>query len=211
MFSNKAYFQTESGSKIHVQFNPEQFRITKTTEYSSSQQKEQPYVEFSGIALPQLEISFFFDSSGIKEISGIGSVIEYDVTVLTNEFISLLDVKTDLHRPPVIKFVWGSICFPGFLKQAAVTYTMFNKNGMPVRARVDAQLIGVPDVSTTKIPLESPDRTKARTVSDETSLWGLADAEYGDISQWRVIARANGIMDPFDIPAGTVLKVPALK
>ncbi len=211
MFSNKAYFQTEDGEKFHVQFNPEQFRITKTTEYSSSQQKEQPYVEFSGIALPQLEISFFFDTSGITEISGSGSVIESDVTVLTNAFLSLLNVKTDLHRPPVVKFIWGSVCFEGFLKQAAVTYTMFNKNGMPVRASADALVLGVPDVSTVKIPLESPDRTKARTVSDETSLWGLADAEYGDISQWRVIARANGIMDPFDIPAGTVLKVPALK
>ncbi len=210
MFSNKAYFKPEKGSKIHVQFNPEQFRITKTAEYSSSQQKEQPYVEFSGIVLPQLEISFFFDTSGITEITRIGSKKESDVSALTKKFANLVNVQPNLHRPPIVQFVWGSICFPGFVKQVTTTYTMFNKNGMPIRAKVDAQLMGVPDVSITKIPLESPDRTKSRVVSDETSIWGLAGAEYGDISKWREIAKANNIMDPFDIPMGTVLKVPAL-
>lgn len=209
-FSNKAYFQKESGKKLHVQFNPEQFKITRSAEYSSSQQKEQPYVEFSGIVLPQLEISFFFDTSGITELSGVGSTIESDVTVLTNEFSNLVNVKANLHRPEIVKFVWGSICFPGVVKQVSVTYTMFNKGGMPVRAMVSASLMGVPEAVTSKIPLESPDRTKSRVVSDQTSIWGMAGAEYADISKWREIARANGIMDPFDIPAGTVLKVPAL-
>lgn len=208
-FSNKAYFQTEDGKKIHVQFNPEQFRISKSVHYSSSQQKEQPYVEFSGIVLPQLDISFFFDTSGIREISAVGSTIEADVTVLTNEFAGLLNVCPGLHRPPIVTFIWGSISFAGFVRQVNVTYTMFNKSGMPVRAQVETQLMGVPEAA--GIPLESPDRTKSRVVSEETDIWGLAGQEYGDISKWRVIAKANKIMDPFHIPAGTVLKVPALK
>ncbi len=210
MFSNKAYFQTESGKKLHVQFNPEQFRITKMAKYSSSDEKEQPFIVYSGVALPQLDISFFFDTSGIKELSKVGSVIESDVTVLTNEFAGLVHVDASLHRPPVVQFVWGSVCFSGFVEQVATTYTKFNKNGMPVQAKVDAHLTGMPEVSQSKIPLQSPDRTKSRVVSAETDLWRLAGSEYGDISKWREIAKANGIMDPFDIPAGTALKVPAL-
>lgn len=211
MFSGKAYFQTEDGKQIHVQFNPEQFRITKTAQYSSSADKENPYIIYSGMVLPQLEISFFFDTSGIKELSKVGSVIESDVTVLTNDFTNLAHLKPDLHRPPIVKFVWGSICFPGFVRSVSTTYTMFNKNGMPIQARVDAQLIGIPEKSEAKIPLESPDRTKSRVVSERADIWRLAGTEYGDISRWREIARANDIMDPFDVPAGTVLKVPALK
>ncbi len=210
MFSNKAYFQKESGEKLHVQFNPEQFKITRSAEYSSSHQKEQPYVEFSGVVLPQLEISFFFDTSGITELFGAGTTNESDVTVLTNEFSNLVNVKSNLHRPEIVQFVWGSVCFAGVVKQVSVTYTMFNMNGMPIRALVTASLMGVPEAVTSKIPLESPDRTKSRVVSDQTSIWGMARTEYGDISRWREIAKANGIMDPFDIPAGTVLKVPAL-
>lgn len=211
LFSNKAYFQTESGSKIKVQFNPEQFAITRTADYNYQSQKEENFVVFSGTVLPQLEISFYFDTSGIKEVSGIGSTTESDVTDLTKKFSNLVHVQADLHRPPIVKFVWGSICFPGFVKSVRTTYTMFNKDGMPIQAKVDAQLIGLQESSQSKIPLESPDRTKSRVVSDETSIWGLAGVEYGDISKWREIAKANGIMDPFDIEAGTVLKVPALK
>jgi len=210
-YSNKAYFQTENKQKIHVQFNPEQFRISKSVQYSSSHQKEQPYIEFSGIVLPQLDISFFLDTSGILEISGVMSKNESDVTVLTRKFEKMMEVSPNLHRPPIVKFIWGSVCFSGFIKHVNVTYTMFNKNGMPIRAKVDTQLMGIPEESSTKIPLESPDRTKSRVVSEETSIWSLAGQEYGDISKWRVIAKANGIMDPFHIPAGMVLKVPALE
>lgn len=213
IFSNKASFQIEKGSTVHVQFNPENFKITRTANYNYTSQKENEtsYVEFSGTVVPQLEISFFFDTSGVTEISKIGSVVESDVTVLTDEFANLIKIKPGLHRPPIVKFVWGSTCFSGFVKQVSTTYTMFNKNGMPIRAKVDATMIGAPEGVTEKIPLESPDRTKSRVISDETSIWGIAGNEYDDISKWRVIAKENGIMDPFDIPNGTVLKVPALK
>ena len=214
MFSNKAAFVTEEGELLRVQFNPEQFRITNTAHYSETTQKENEsaHVEYSGTVVPQLEISFFFDTSGIEDVVGILSKKESDVTELTTAFSNLVYVVPGLHRPPIIRFVWGSICFPGFVKQVSTTYTMFNKDGMPIRAKVDAVIIGLATSNASMpVPLESPDRTKNRVVSDETSIWGLAANEYDDISKWRVIAKANGIMDPFDIPTGTVLKVPALK
>lgn len=213
IFSNKASFVVEKGSVIHVQFNPENFKITRTANYSYTSQKENEtsYIEFSGTVVPQLEISFFFDTSGINEVSGTGSKIESDVTVLTNEFADLIKLKPGLRRPPIVEFIWGSTYFSGFVKQVSTTYMMFNKDGMPIRAKVDAVMIGVSDSVTEKIPLESPDRTKSRIVSDESSIWGIAENEYDDISKWRIIAKANGIMDPFDIPNGTSLKVPALK
>lgn len=204
IFSNKAYFLTEDGSTMHVQFNPENFKITRSANYSYTSQKENEvsYVEFSGTVVPQLNISFFFDTSG---------VIESDVSVFTNKFADLIKLNPSLHRPSIVTFIWGSIYFPGVLKQVSTTYTMFDKNGMPIRAKVDAVLHGLPDKVTSKIPLESPDRTKSRVVSDESSIWGIAKKEYDDVSKWRIIAKANEIMDPFEIPNGTVLKVPALK
>ena len=88
---------------------------------------------------------------------------------------------------------------------------MFTKDGMPIRAQVDAVIMGFGESGSSKIALESPDRTKSRVVSDDTSIWSMAAREYDDISKWRLIAKANGIMDPFDIQSGTVLKVPAFK
>lgn len=213
MFSNKATFITEEGEVLHAQFNPEQFRITKSAQYHQTIRKEneKSYMEFSGIAVPQLEISFFFDTSESKDFMGKVISKESDVSTLTEQFANLVRVKPKLHRPPMVFFIWGSTFFPGVVRQVSATYIMFNKNGMPIRAKVDAIISGVEESGTDTIPLESPDRTKSRVVSDETSIWGLANNEYDDISKWRVIAKANGIMDPFDIPAGTALKVPALK
>lgn len=204
ILSNKAYFLTEDGSTMHVQFNPENFKITRAANYSYTSQKENEvsYVEFSGTVVPQLNISFFFDTSG---------VIESDVSVFTNKFADLIKLNPSLHRPSIVTFIWGSIYFPGVLRQVSTTYTMFDKNGMPIRAKVDAVMHGLPDKVTSKVPLESPDRTKSRVVSDESSIWGIAKKEYDDMSKWRIIAKANEIMDPFEIPNGTVLKVPALK
>lgn len=211
MVSNKAYFQTEDGKKLYVQFNPEKFKITKSADYSSSKQKEQMYVEFSGIAQPKLEISFFFDTSSVAGIFQTDGRAATDVTALTEEFEGLLKVRANLHRPPIVQFIWGSICFPGFVKQVTTAYTMFNNDGMPIRAQVDAQVMGISQESEKKIPFSSPDRTKSRVVSDETDIFRLAGTEYGDIGKWRIIAKANGIMDPFAVPAGTALKIPALK
>ena len=59
-------------------------------------------------------------------------------------------------------------------------------------------------------PLLSPDRTKARTMTEDNNIWNIAEKEYGDVREWRRIAEANNIMNPLDIPVGTVLKVPSI-
>ena len=59
-------------------------------------------------------------------------------------------------------------------------------------------------------PFESPDRTKSRVVVEGMSLWSLAYEEYDDCEKWRIIARANHIMNPLDIRPGQVIRIPAL-
>ncbi len=229
--SNKAFFLTEQGERLPVQFNPEQLKISKSVEYktTTTKENEKEYAEFSGVISPTMEISFFFDTSGsipedsgssglslstITSLIGLGGLTgpkEKDVQTLSASFSDLIKIVPSLHRPSWVLFVWGSINFLGFVKQVSTSYTMFTKDGMPIRAQVDAVIMGFGESGSSKIALESPDRTKSRVVSDDTSIWSLAGKEYGDISQWRMIARANGIMDPFDIQSGTVLKVPAFK
>ena len=61
-----------------------------------------------------------------------------------------------------------------------------------------------------KSPRMSPDRTKARTMTEDNNIWNMAQNEYGDVREWRRIADANGIMNPLDIPVGKVLRVPSI-
>lgn len=210
---NKAYFMIEGESqKLSVQFNPEEYRIEQGADYSQTSRKENEssYVEFSGTVVPVLDIGFFFDTAGIEAAKGSGRK-ESDVSKLVEKFSNLVKIKAELHRPPIVKFIWGSTVFAGFVKSVSTTYTMFAKNGMPVRAKIETSLMGVSENDAGKIPLESPDRTKSRVISEKSNIWEVAAKEYDDISKWRVIARENMIMDPFDIPFGTIIKVPALK
>lgn len=43
ILSNKAYFLTEDGSTMHVQFNPENFKITRAANYSYTSQKKMKF------------------------------------------------------------------------------------------------------------------------------------------------------------------------
>ena len=52
--------------------------------------------------------------------------------------------------------------------------------------------------------------TKSRVVVEGMSLWSLAYEEYDDCEKWRIIARANHIMNPLDIRPGQVIRIPAL-
>jgi nucleoid-associated protein YgaU len=89
---------------------------------------------------------------------------------------------------------------------------MFMENGMPVRAKLEVAFKSVMDLTESKkqAPFESPDRTKRRIVKQNMHLWELAWEEYGDPDMWRVIARANGLLNPLDLTPGQVLKLPAL-
>ena len=101
--------------------------------------------------------------------------------------------------------------FSGFAENVGVTYTMFDKKGKPLRAIVDLTIAGYSGVLTEqKSPRMSPDRTKARTMTEDNNIWNMAQNEYGDVREWRRIADANGIMNPLDIPVGKVLRVPSI-
>ena len=100
-----------------------------------------------------------------------------------------------------------TFALPSFVKQVAA----IDKSGKPLRATADLSMNGFNSaVTEQKSPLLSPDRTKARTMTEDNNIWNLAEKEYGDVREWRRIADANDIMNPLDIPVGTILKVPSI-
>ena len=48
------------------------------------------------------------------------------------------------------------------------------------------------------------------TLDDENRLDIISNKYYGTPRYWWVIALANEIIDPFDIPIGTYLRIPSL-
>lgn len=212
---NKAFLIVEEKGKLPVQFNPESFRVERKVSYVKCSQKEneENHTTFAGVVSPVMYVSLFFDTSGGAAFDGLSTMKKGNVSELVDEFTAYTQIIPELHRPPLVIFVWGTTQFPGFIQEINTTYTMFDKDGIPLRARMDMVIEGYPEDGSggSRIPLASPDRTKARVVTDGSSIWELAGKEYDDVGRWREIAKANSVMDPFAIPSGTVLKVPALK
>ncbi|MBR6874528.1 MAG: hypothetical protein IKN17_13575 [Ruminococcus sp.] len=211
----------DTPEQIPVQFNPAEYSITDGTTYAQKERrkKDEPVVNYSGTQLSRLTVKLYFNSdeffSASGAISGAVKMLmggeEDDITKPINKITALTRIDGNTHKPPGCIFVWGSLQFIGYVESVGVSYTMFDKTGKPLRAVVDLAMRGFNGAASEReSPFLSPDRTKARTLTEDTSIWGIAEKEYGDAREWRRIADANDIMNPLDIPVGRVLRVPSI-
>ena len=228
MALEKAKLSVEREGKsetFSVQFNPSEYNISENVNYSEKNipGTAGPITQFVSGACATLSLSLTFDTydtpaSGVRETGSKTELTQQkarqpsDVSQLTRRVANLVAIDGSLHRPPMVTFSWGVLCFKGVVTDIKQTFTMFMPNGMPVRARVELTLKSVTDLAEEKRkrPFESPDRTKYRTVHQGEHLWNFAAQEYGDAELWRVIAKENGLMDPLDLKPGQVIKLPAL-
>lgn len=208
----------KSSEELTVLFNPSQYSISGGASYKTAKSssgttdaglKEEK--NFDGTKAQTLSLELFFDTSARSFLNKSREKAS-DVAQLVKKFVKLTHVSGENHNPPVIKFSWGSLGFCGRITSLKTTYTMFDRDGKPVRAKMDLQIEEERKSSNKYIePFESPDRTKARRITQDSSVWSIARTEYGSPSMWRHICEANNIENPLDIPVGTVLKVPALE
>lgn len=209
------------GKATEVLFNPTEYNLAESVNYTETAVPglDGPVLQYIAGNTQSLTLSLMLDTRGRRifkgEQNGEGQLVEIEpqsVAGRVKEITNYLYIDGNLHRPPKATFSWGSLSFTGVITGVQQSYTMFTGEGMPLRAKLDVTFHSVLDQETRKRqqPLQSPDRTKRRVVTAGTQLWNLALEEYGDMEQWRVIARANGIMNPLDITPGQVLKIPAL-
>lgn len=207
-------------SVIDVLFNPSEYQLTDGANYSEKKIPglDGPIIQYISGEATELSLSLFLDtyvpkkSKSLFSFGGESTDSSTDVSDITRKIADATSIDGSLHRPPKVTFKWGSLNFVGVVTKFNHTYTMFAENGMPVRAKVNLTFKSLisPDDTRRKSPFESPDRTKYRTIRQGLGLWDLANMEYGDPDMWKVIARANGIMNPLDVKPGQVVKLPAI-
>jgi hypothetical protein len=194
----------DTGSDIEVLFNPKEYVIEKTTPWKEQhiQGLDSPAVEFTIGSRKRLSMELFFDQS--DDMS--------DVRTYTNKIEELMMVNADQHRPPLLQFSWGALEFKCVLEDLVQRFTMFGEDGTPVRAilRVLFKEYSTAESQIKDKPRHSSDHTKRIVLREGETLTSLSAREYEDPRMWREIADANGIDDPMDVPAGTVLKIPPL-
>jgi nucleoid-associated protein YgaU len=192
-------------SSIPVRFNPTQYTIEKGNNFAeiAIPGLESPPLQFIRGNAERLTTELLLDTSDTLE----------DVRLkYTNDLRALLNVRPELHAPPVLRFVWDTQVFVGVVESMSFNYQLFTPDGIPLRAHLNLTLKEYRTVDEQlKDPRHSPDVDKAYTVRRGDTLSDIASATYDDPVFWREIARANGISDPRTLAPGRVLIVPRLK
>lgn len=195
---------TESSSlfpSVSLLFNPDNLRMNRQLSWSSREVPglDAPIMQFGGGEGRTLELNgLVFDTSllGTDVKSGY-----------TDKLDEMAQIDADLHRPPIVKFEWGSVSFTGVIRSIDINFVRFTSSGTPVRATVD---ITLNEVSGAATELQSPDHTKLHTVRLGETLDQIAFREYEDPAHWKTIAEANDLEDPSRLRPGQRLVLPRL-
>lgn len=194
----------DTGDDIQVLFNPKEYVIEKKTPWTEVNVfgMDSPPVQFTMGERKRLNMELFFDTSEEKT----------DVREHTNKVELLMMVNAQEHRPPLLRFSWGTLSFDCVLEDLVQRFTLFKNDGTPLRAVVK---VVFKEYSTAATQLsntrrESADHTKRMVLREGESLASLSAREYNDPGKWRVIADANHIDDPENIKSGTIVELPPL-
>jgi hypothetical protein len=112
--------------KMKVLFNPTEFTVEKQVQWVQKEgaMEDEPIEEFTRPNPSNLTVTLHFDTYEEKT-----SVTQYTSMV---ESLSLI-VSDKIPRPPLCMFVWGKFVFQGVVESVQQKYTMFLRNGTPVR------------------------------------------------------------------------------
>ncbi len=156
----------------------------------------------------QVKLTLMFDNTGIFE------EFTDDVTTLIDKFLKLcFNLAGDIHEPRYLNILWGKQDFDCRLQTVDVKYTLFNKEGIPLRGEVEATFIeDVDDQKRAQLDnLQSPDLTHLKTVKEGDTLPLLTEEVYGDPKYYIHVAKANKLNNFRDIKPGQQLFFPPVK
>ena len=217
-------YENKSETSFFVLFNPTQYVIRKSAKYTNTEpvdtkggnndgsgvKNANNAKNFVGTSDATLSLELFLDTT-VPEYFDEDADKPEDVKDIVDKFMGMCEASDGQHKPPKVEFSWGSQIFEGYVHSVNATYLLFDSEGKPLRAKVNLT-ISESELPSKKIKdaKSSPDRTKARTVKDDSDIFNIAYREFADPMMWKLICKTNNISNPLNIPPGTVLKVPSL-
>jgi Contractile injection system tube protein/LysM domain len=216
---------TTTGENHPVMYNPEELKLEQGNQFA---EVGIPGLNASPVQYVRgrnrvLAMELFFDTYETGE----------DVRAHTAPIVRLLDKNPQTLAPPVLLFALGRIQFRCVLTDAGQRFTMFARDGTPLRSTMSVRLqeyvevamqlrqgvfLGSPTLSAAvtaatsavgQVPGAPTPETVVHLVVEGDTLSGIAAAYFGDPGRWREIALANRIVDPLRLMVGVALVVPA--
>lgn len=213
--------------KVEFHFNPSEYSVAKANQYNPSANKggNVPNWEFSGGNPRTVSLGLLFDASIPREDNRGRTVQEADVRsaikklfdfMLVDETLKQQDGRdSHMGRPPKCRLQWArdtKYHFRCYIASCAVQYTMFNQDGVPIRATASLLLHEALDpkqLGGTNPTSRGEIGTRARQIQEGDRIDWIAYQEYGDPNEWRLIAEANRLFNPLALRPGMILTIPA--
>ncbi|MDQ3935505.1 MAG: LysM peptidoglycan-binding domain-containing protein [Actinomycetota bacterium] len=209
LYSDQTFDETKRIDTFHVLFNPTEYTRTASNTYNRQDPpgKSKPTSSFGHGNPDTVNMALVFDGTG---------VVPSDKPVIdrVTQFLKMAQYRGAAHKPPYIRLRWGGqqggLDFCCAMKTATANFTLFDRNGQPLRAKVSATFEEVMDEKTRRgvDRTSSADLYRVWTVHAAETIDGIAAIVYGDPAYWREIARANRLASPRALAPGMRLHLP---
>ncbi|MCU0432825.1 MAG: LysM peptidoglycan-binding domain-containing protein [Bacteroidia bacterium] len=214
-----------SGSAFEVLYNPKAFKrnyALTLVDLQTTNPAVPPPVANTGKENGTMSFEFIFDATGASPTSALN--IKNKIETFKNSFDgvekeikeflkTVYSTNKDGHSANPVIIVWGPNFFAGQFKSVSINYTLFDRQGKPLRATVNAEFVEDDRSKNADITnvLRSPDVTKTYTVKAGDTLTLLAKEMYDDESLYLEIARINQLRNYRKLTPGKVLVFPPIK
>ncbi|MFI5930999.1 peptidase M23 [Actinoplanes sp. NPDC051494] len=201
------------GGPITFMFNPNQLSLSKSANWIphvARSAEDVGVAEFSGSGPRTLSLEVFLDATSSHD----KSVQDRVEKLLTCVVPTKASIAAKAPSPPWVKFSWGqfqTVSFYSYVSQINATYKLFDPDGTPLRAACSLSLTEISGSTPGQNPTSGAlSAQRVHQLVSGDSLEMLAYREYGDPTQWRVIAEANDIDDPVRLKPGRQILLPAI-
>ena len=205
----QADYSDQPVDSFTVMFNPDGYTQKYEVEYHDRQgqgDSASPQV-FGNIKPQEYTFEYVFDGTGT-------AAEKVDVYDTVQRFLEVTGKHDgEIHRPRYLKLNWGTLLSKCVLKNAEISYTLFQPDGRPLRAKVKATFAENAE-DTLRVAEErnsSPDLTHIRTVGRGDHLSLMCAKIYGDPGYYLQIAAVNRLPNFRRLEVGQELLFPPVK
>ncbi|MEM0999653.1 MAG: hypothetical protein AAGN35_21525 [Bacteroidota bacterium] len=221
MVFDKPERATFAPKKYEVMFNPTTYSLTYENNFSKLQginTTGRPS-KFALAPPDTLEVTLIIDGTGVRKIGSQQLLDELfgaedDVYGEVQDFLqATTEVNGKIHEPNFLRLEWGDLTFDCRLKKVKVSYTLFNRQGNPLRAELQCEFFGDLQKSKRlrKDNFSSPDLTHRRILRAGEDLLQLTEEIYGSPHYYLKVAAVNQLDNFRDLAPGRELFFPPVK
>lgn len=219
-FTDENFTEPKKGSEGDPAFtapiNPESFTKNLQIDFDSRRGHGSDGTDLRYKSTVPEELSLEFILDGTQTMEGYGgpdtSLKTMPVHDQLKKFLdSVYKYEGEIHRPKFLLLIWGSeIRFRCILSNLQINHTLFNTEGEPLRARLNATFMNYKarEERLAQERQQSADLTHQRKMQQGDRLDLMTYKIYNDSKYFLQVARTNGLSQLRNIPVGLNLFFP---